>query len=361
MSSIPGGLLADLLDLGPLYQLADNWWNVGVADAPLDPKASQLRTAIINDAGGIGSAKLWPDFGTGVGMPYAVVEAGAPIIPIETPGTPRVLFTPGTYTNDPASDFDYCTESDYGIGGVDGYPIPVEARTNPRYMENGEYGHGGTGDAHLLVLEVDTLLLYELSYASPIADGKWHAGAGAIWNLWANDRRPDTWTSTDAAGLAVLPGLMRYDEIVLSAGAIRHAFRTSLRKSNGYVWPASHSRQANAGSPPMGLRMRLQASFDIEAYLAGRFSSQQVLLNEAQKTAMRRILQALKSYGLIVADGGGAMYCQGTMDSRWDLFWNAQLRNAVFSGINVNSFDIIQRGWSPTGVVGSSKRVNFTV
>jgi len=175
------------------------------------------------------------------------------------------------------------------------------------------------------MLDRDNWVLYELSYAS-WSGTKWNAGAGAIFDLKTNNRRPEGWTSTDAAGLAVLPGLVRPDE-VLRRQPITHATRFSVKRTNGYVWPASHRGASDAGAPPLGLRVRLKASYDTSwapAYL-------------------RPLFESWKTYGLIVADRGGNCYVQGVMDARWD---NATL-NPSFHRLKITDFEVVKLGWRP--------------
>jgi hypothetical protein len=172
----------------------------------------------------------------------------------------------------------------------------------------------------------DNRMVYELSYAS-FNGSSWSAGYGAVFKVDSDYRRPEGWTSTDAAGLCVLAGLVRYDEVYGSA-PINHAIRCSIKRTNAYVWPASHAGASDAGAPPLGMRLRLKASVDISGYPA----------------PMRKIFQAMKTYGLIVADRGGNMYVQGTLDSRWD---NSVL-NPAFHSLNAGNFEVIQLGWKPT-------------
>jgi hypothetical protein len=142
----------------------------------------------------------------------------------------------------------------------------------------------------------------------------------------SNYRRPEDWTSTDAAGLCVLAGLVRYDE-VYGLEPIRHAIRCSIRRTNGYVWPASHAGASDDNAPPLGMRLRLKNSVDLSGYPA----------------AVRKIFQAMKTYGLIVADRGGNMYVQGTMDPRW----KNSVMNPAFHGLSANDFEVIELGWRP--------------
>jgi len=156
---------------------------------------------------------------------------------------------------------------------------------------------------HVIVLDRDTCLLYELFYAFPKPDGSWHAGSGAVFDLNSHALRPEGWTSADAAGLAILPGLVLYDEV--AAGEINHAIRfTAPQTQRAYVWPARHyaSNLVGAQYPPMGQRFRLKAGFDISGF----------------SPEVQVILRALKTYGMILSDNGSAWYISGTPDERWD-------------------------------------------
>src|SRR5439155_17338816 len=177
--------------------------------------------------------------------------------------------------------------SDPGAPGrPPGYPIPEQAKTEQRWIEGGLAGSDPTadGDRHMLLIDRDNRILYEL-YALHWSGSRWEAGSGAIFPLDSNTRRPDGWTSADAAGLAILPGLIRYDE-VFGNEPIRHAFRFTVRSTNGYVFPASHDAGSASGALPMGARLRLKASKDLSS----------------SSPPMQRIFQAMKTYGLIVAD-----------------------------------------------------------
>ena len=240
---------------------ADNAWNRDVSGDPVDAKSGAYISSILADG-----TYLHPDFGGGgvYGIPYTVVEADQPLVPVS---------------------FDYADESDPGP-----YPIPPDAP-----IEQGS-------DAHVLVLQKDTCKLYELFAAERVGTG-WQAGSGAIFDLNSNALRPDGWTSADAAGLPILPGLARYDEVV--AGEIRHALRFTVKRSQrAYVHPATHyaSSLTDTNLPPMGLRLRLKASFDTSSYTG----------------QSRVILEALKRYGMIVADNGSSWFISGASDSRWD-------------------------------------------
>jgi hypothetical protein len=243
---------------------ADNVWNTPVDDLPVAAQSTDWIDSIGRTTG------FHMDFGSGtwdggpIGIPYNLAEAGAP----------RVSVT-----------FDYADESDAGP-----YPIPSGALI--------EYG----SDHHILVVDRSTCTLYEL-YDARYSGGAWHAGSGAIWDLNSNQLRPSGWTSADAAGLPILPGLVRYDEI--AAGAIRHALRfTAASTRDTFIWPARHyaSDDSSAALPPMGARFRLKASFDISGYPA----------------PLQVILQAMKIYGIILADNGSSWYVSGAPDERWD-------------------------------------------
>ena len=171
----------------------------------------------------------------------------------------------------------------------------------------------GTGDRHVLVLNNSNCFLYELFSAYPNTNGSWNAGSAAVWDLLSNEQRPWTWTSADAAGLPIFPGLARYDEV--AAGQIQHALRFTLPQSrNAFTPPASHwaGNSTNSLAPPMGMRIRLKADFDVSSFSAN----------------LQVILNALKKYGMILADNGSAMYISGTPDDRWD---NNDLHNWIQS------------------------------
>src|SRR4030095_5453343 len=155
----------------------------------------------------------------------------------------------------------------------------------------------------------------------------WDAGSGAIFDLSSNARRPEGWTSADAAGLAILPGLVRYDDVSGSA-EIKHAFRVTTRGTNGYVWPASHRAGSSAGAPPLGAGLRLKAAKDISTFTP----------------EVQRVFRAMKKYGLIVADNGSDMYISGTMDARW----NNGVLNPAFAALTADHFEVIERGWRPS-------------
>ncbi|HWW61850.1 MAG TPA: hypothetical protein VN181_10820, partial [Thermoanaerobaculia bacterium] len=168
--------------------------------------------------------------------------------------------------------------------------------------------------------------LYEL-YNVWFNGTSWEAGSGAHYYMNRSDRRPDTWTSADAAGLAILPGLVRYDE-AFGTAEINHALRVTVRATNGYVFPASHRAGSTAGALPMGARLRLKSTKDISSFTP----------------EVQRIFRAFKKYGLIVADNGTDMYVSGTYDTRWD---NGVL-NPAFGALKASDFEVVQLGWAPS-------------
>lgn len=246
----------------------NNVWNTPVDKLPVHASSAQFVSTIG------ASSPLHPDFGTvyngaPAGIPYVLVKSSQPKVPVT---------------------FRYAADSDPGP-----YPIPANAPI--------EGGPSSTGDRHVLVLETDNCILYEVFSAYPQTNGSWQAGSGAIFNLKSNNLRPAGETSADAAGLPMLPGLVRYDEVL--AGVINHAIRFTVPKTrNSFVWPARHyaSTYSAANYPPMGTRFRLKAGYDISAFP----KEEQV------------ILTALKKYGLIIADNGGAWFISGVPDMRWN-------------------------------------------
>ena len=268
---------------------ADNLWNKDISSAPVDANSAALISFI---GSGIG---LHPDFGSGlyngssIGIPYLVVGSQQGPLPI--------VFTA------------YGSESDPGP-----MPIPVSA-----LIEG--YPAPGSGDRHVLVLDNNNCWLYELYNSVPNA-ASWNADSAAVWDLTADEQRPYTWTSADAAGLPIFPGLARYDEV--AAGQINHALRFTLQSSRAaFVPPASHwaANSSNANAAPMGMRLRLKASFDISSF----------------SVANQVILAALKKYGMIMADNGSSMYISGAPDDRWD---NSDLHN--LGSVTTADFEVVQ-------------------
>jgi hypothetical protein len=247
----------------------DNPWNQDISNAPVDPNSARIIAAIRADA------QLHPDFGTVYrgapnGIPYIVVAGSQPRVTINLTS--------------------YASESDPGP-----YPVPRNAPV--------EGGANSDGDRHVLVIDRDNWKLYELFRSFPNSDGSWRAASGVIFDLKSNALRPEGWTSSDAAGLPIFPGLVRYDE-VFEQREIKHALRFTVRKSRrAYVYPARHyaSSDTDPSLPPMGMRLRLKASFDMTQF----------------SPANRVILRALKKYGMFVADNGGNLFLSGAPDMRW--------------------------------------------
>ncbi len=306
---------------GTLPQLfpADNWWNVDVSAAPLvpEPQMTQYLQHYSADL----SRALHADFG------------GNSVDPDDPPNTIYGMVYMTVPDNQPLETlpFDYPSESDPGAPGQPaGYPIPVEAKTQLKWIEGGHEGNSGIGgDRHILMVSPTKNFLYELwnTRCLPVGNPSctWSAGSGAVFNITNNSRRPEGWTSADAAGLAILPGLVRYVE-ANSGAPINHAFRFTLQNTNGHVYPASHTAGSTAGALPMGARMRLKAGVNIAGYPA----------------MAQRIFQAMKTYGLILADNGSNMYIQGSYDTSWP----SNILSA-FTGLKISDFEIIQLGWQP--------------
>jgi hypothetical protein len=249
---------------------ANNIWNRRVDTLPLHPRSSAYIASIGPDS------NVHADFGSGlwdggpIGIPFVKVPANQAMVDIN--------FTA------------YGDESDPGP-----YPVPTSAPV--------EGGADADGDRHVLVLQESTCMLYELYRAFPNSDGSWDADSAAAYDLRSNALRPEGWTSADAAGLPIYPGLVTYDEV--ASGVIRHAIRfTAPDTRREYIWPARHfaSDSDDPDLPPMGLRVRLKSSVDLGHY------PQQV----------RVILQAMKDYGLILADNGSPWYISGAPDPHWD-------------------------------------------
>ena len=273
---------------------ASNAWNTDVSAAAVDPNSDNLIASIGINTG------LHADFGSGlynggpIGIPYVVVDNSQPLATIN--------FTA------------YGDESDPGP-----YPIPASAPV--------EGGLTGTGDRHVLAINRDTNRLYELYVAYAQSGNGWNADSGAVFHLDSNTVRPGGqpgWTSADAAGLPIFPGLVRYDEA--AAGAILHALRFTVQTSRrAYVPPATHFASSNtsANLPPMGMRVRLKASYVIPSTF---------------KPEVKAILQAMKTYGMFVADNGGNWFVSGAPDERWD---NSALSSQLGS-VNGSNFEVIR-------------------
>ncbi len=269
---------------------ADNAWNRRVDSLPVAPGSAATIAAI-------GATEtMHADFGSGlwdggpIGIPITVVGKSQPKSVVR---------------------FEYADESDRGP-----YPIPAGVRI--------EGGAAADGDRHALIVDRDACRLYEL-FALRRVDGRWTAGSGAIWNLRSNRLRPAGWTSADAAGLPILPGLVRYDEV--SRGRIDHALRfTVSRTRRAYVWPARHfaSSLTDSALPPMGARLRLKRDFDISGF----------------PRQSRVVLRALQEYGMIVADNGSDWFVSGAPDPHWsndDLHTLGRVPGSAFEVVDASS------------------------
>jgi len=301
-----------LTDLGPGASLNgrrpfpdDNPWNTEIAGSPVDPMSSTLIASC-------GLRNLHPDFGTvwqgaPIGIPYVVVGGSQPRVPVT---------------------FGYADESDPGP-----YPIPPDAPI--------EGGANASGDRHVLVLDRDAWVLYEMFDAHPVNGGaSWTAGSGAVFDLSSNDLRPPGWTSADAAGLPIFPGLVRYDEAV-DRGEIRHALRfTCPRTRRAYVPPARHwaSSATDPSLPPMGMRVRLRADFDVSGF----------------PEEVQVILTAMKRYGMFLADNGSGWFVSGAPDARWDDDRLGTLKSVPSSAFEVIRMEGVVSAGAPAG--GASMR-----
>jgi parallel beta-helix repeat protein len=306
-----GGPLGVPLPLFP----ADNWWNVDISQAPVDPRSASF----INFIGG--ARRLHPDFGgyedpgpppsdTVYGFPYVVVNGNT-----QPKRAVQFLYS------DESDGVDHNTDQSFPF-----YPIPDEAITQAHWIEGGQPGdQNPPGDRHMLIVDKDNNHLYEL-YDLFWNGTEWTGGSGAFFDMSTNNRRPEGWTSGDAAGLAILPGLVRYDE-VYGPDPIRHAFRFTVQATNGHVYPASHTAGSTPGALPMGARVRLKATKNISGFAP-----------EIQK-----IFQAMKTYGMMVADNGSNMYVSGTFDPNWD----NDVLNPAFDALKASDFEVIQLGWTP--------------
>ena len=273
----------------------DHIWNTRVDTLPVDPASSTYIASIGADSG------FHADFGAGlwdggpIGIPYVVVSGAQP---------------------GAAVSFEYADESDPGLSPTGAYPIPP----NPPI----EGGPDSGGDRHILILDQDHCWLYELYAAYPQPDGSWQAGSGAIFDLNGYTLRPRGWTSADAAGLPILPGLVRYEEV--AAGEIRHAIRfTAPRTREGlYTWPARHyaSYDSDPALPTMGQRFRLRGDYDVSGF----------------SPHAQVILRAMQTYGIILADNGSPWYLSGVPDERWN---NDVLHELdVLTGLDMEAVDV---------------------
>lgn len=248
----------------------DHIWNTPVVDLPVAARSDAYIASIGADTG------VHPDFGAGL---YEGMPLGIPFVRVPADQPPvDVVFTEAPDESDPGP-----------------YPVPADAPI--------EGSSCGDGDRHVLVAQEGSCLLYELYAAYPQPDGSWQAGSGAVFDLTGYHLRPAGWTSADAAGLPILPGLVRYEEI--AAGVINHALRfTAAKTQNAYVWPARHeaSDDANPDLPPLGQRFRLKADVDVSNF----------------SPTNQIILAALQTYGMMLADNGSDWFLSGAPDDRWD-------------------------------------------
>lgn len=280
---------------------SDSFWHADVRGLPVHPMSATWRASIGTGRG------IHPDFGSGtwdggpIGIPFVVVPASQPGV---------------------AVSFEYADESDAGP-----YPVPADPPI--------EGGPQAVGDRHVLVVQEGTCTLSELYAAHPNGDGSWSAGSGAVWDLRSNALRPDGWTSADAAGLAILPGLVRYDEV--AAGVVDHAIRfTAPSTQDTYLWPARHQAGvAGAHLPPMGTWMRLRADIDPASF----------------PPQVQPIVTAMQVHGLLLADNGSSMYVSGAPDERWD---DDQLR--TLGRITAADFEVVDAsGLQVSGDSGATR------
>jgi hypothetical protein len=274
---------------------ADNYWHADISSLPVNARSAQWLAHMSP------SAKLHPDFGpsygespVGYGIPITVVGGKHAKVHVK---------------------FTYASES-YK------HPFPLGADTKI------EGGRSSDGDRHAIVVNKKTCRLYETFATRQASSGKWHAGSGASWKLTGNKLRPQGWTSADAAGLPILPGLLRFGEV--RSGHVDHAIRfTTDISDRSHVWPARH----DAGSvsdhsyPPMGARFRLNASFPISSYRADT----------------QTVLRAMKTYGLVLADNGSPWFFQGARDSRWSSSMLDQLKSipaSAFVAVDASSLEV---------------------
>jgi hypothetical protein len=287
-----GGLACDVMSVGQTASLngfvpftSGSLWNTDISAAPVDPNSASIMS------NWVGSVNMHPDWGNDptYGIPYVVVDGNQALVDVHL----------GAYPD----------ESDPG-------PMPIPANAPV------EGGAGSGGDQHVLVLDNGNCFLDELYNASVNGDGSWNADSTAAWDLLGtgNAQRPWTWTSADAAGLPIFPGLVRYDEA--ASGKISHAFRFTLpRTSAAFTPPASHdaATTSDSSAPPVGMRLRLKSSYDISGFSANT----------------QTILTAMKHYGLILADNGSALYVTGVSDNRWNTEIS-ELKSVAFEVVQIN-------------------------
>jgi hypothetical protein len=267
---------------------ADNWWHRDVSRLPVSADSGRWLSQMSP------SRDLHPDFGGPYGIPVTTVGAGHAKVPVA---------------------FDYAEESDRV-----GYPLGVDTRI--------EGGRDSGGDMHAVVVDPAACRLYE-TWDTTEAGGRWRAGSGATWSLRSDALRPEGWTSADAAGLPIYPGLLRYDEV--RAGRVTHAIRfTTDVSSTHHLWPARHDAGSQAdwhSYPPMGARFRLRSAYDVSGYDA----------------MARTVLTAMKTYGLVLADNGSPWFFQGAQDPRWPASLLDELKRvpaSAFEAVDTSSLEV---------------------
>ena len=263
-----------------------NLWSTDISSAPVDSNSNSIIT------NWVGSVNVHPDWGNDptYGIPYVVVDGNQPLVSVNLQA--------------------YGDESDPGP-----MPIPASAPI--------EGGSSSNGDRHVLVLDSGNCFLYELYNSSVNSNGSWNADSTAVWDLLADEQRPYTWTSADAAGLPIFPGLVRYDEVV-EQKAINHALRfTCPQTRKAYVPPATHYASSDTSSklPPMGMRVRLKANFDTTGFSPN----------------VRVVLRAMMKYGMFVADNGSGWFVSGAPDPRWN-----EDELATFSRVPSSAFEVVK-------------------
>ena len=301
-----------ILSVPPLFP-ANNIWNRAIDTLPVDARSDAYVATI-------GATRtMHPDFGTVYagapnGIPYTIVPSTQPRV---------------------AVNFTYASESDPGP-----YPIPPDALI--------EGGPQSNGDRHVLIVDRDARKLYELFAAYPNGDGTWRAGSGAVFDFSGNALRTAGWTSADAAGLPILPGLVRYEEVF--AGEIAHALRfTAPQTRNSYVWPARHQASSLTGLnyPPMGQRFRLKASVNITSFGPN----------------VQIILRALKKYGMFLADNGSSWYLSGAPDPRWsddELHQLGQLHGSDFEAVDESALMVDPNSGQAAAAAGAPVPASIT-
>jgi hypothetical protein len=309
---VQGGAIPLPLPLFP----QNNWWNIDVSNAPIDPSSASYLNYIGLTKG------LHPDFGGNAAEPDYIY--GFPFLVVDSNQAKKTVDFIDEDVRTECDGVDHTTNQPFPF-----YPVPDEAITTTGWIEGGPAGNidiRGDSDRHVLIVDKTNNTLYEL-YNVWHNGTVWEAYSGAFFNMNTNNRRPNGWTSGDAAGLAILPGLVRYDE-VYGLDEIRHAFRfTTIPTADAYVYPASHEAGSTAGAPPMGMRLRLKASKNISGF----------------NPEMQKIFRAMKKYGLILADNGSDMYISGTYDTRW----NNDTLNPAFGALKTSDFEVVQLGWHP--------------